>query len=116
MMRQSAIYAAWKGAMHMTREEIEIGVITDFFRKICVAAVKIHPSQTLKVGDRICIKGPHTYIEQTVESLEVNHQAVTEVGGGSEVGLLVTVPETEGEEWPANIPRDGNAVFKIREG
>jgi hypothetical protein len=115
-MRQSAIYAAWKGAVRMTREEIEIGVITDFFRKICVAAVKIHPGQMLKAGDIICIKGPHTYIEQTVESLEVDHQPVTEVGGGSEVGLLVTIPEAEGEEWPANIPRGGNTVFVIREG
>jgi len=99
----------------VAREEVEIGVISNFFRKLCVAAVKIHSGQTLKVGDRICIKGPHTYIEQTVESLEVNHQPVTEVGGGSEVGLLVTIPEAEGEEWPANIPRDGNVVVRIRE-
>ena len=99
----------------MAREEIEIGVISDFFRKISVAAVKIHSGQMLKVGDRICIKGPHTYIEQAVESLEVDHQPVTEVGGGSEVGLLVTIPEMEQEEWPANIPRDGNIVVRIRE-
>ena len=98
----------------MSREEIQIGVITDFFRKINVAAVKVHSGQALKVGDRICIRGPHTYIEQTVESLEVDHQPVTEVGGGSEVGLLVTIPEREGEDWPANVPRSGNAVVRIR--
>lgn len=100
----------------MTREEIEIGVITDFFQRICVVAVKVHPEKMLKVGDKICIKGLHTYIEQTVESLEVNHQPVSEVGGGSEVGLRVTLPESQGEEWPVNIPRKGNAVFKIEEG
>lgn len=99
----------------MVREEIEVGRVSDFFRKISVAAVKIHPGQSLKVRDRICIKGPHTYIEQTVESLEVDHRPVTEVGGGSEVGLLVTLPSPAGEEWPANIPREGNAVYRVRE-
>lgn len=97
----------------MAHSEIEIGRVTDFFQRICVAAVKILAGQTLKVGDRICIRGPHTYIEQTVESLEVEHKAVTEVGGGSEVGLLVTLPQAE-EEWPANIPRNGNTVYRIR--
>ena len=93
--------------------EVQIGQVSDFFRRIGVAAIKIDPGQTLKVGDQICIRGPHTYIEQTVGSLEIDHRAVDEATGGQEVGLLVTLPASEETDWPENIPREGNAVYKI---
>lgn len=98
----------------MEAKEIEVGVVTDFFRKIGVAAIKVHPGRSLKLGDRIVIRGSHTQIEQTVESLEINHQPVTEAGGGAEVGLLVHVEASEAE-WPPNIPRKGNRVYKLEE-
>lgn len=98
----------------MTQEQVEIGQITDFFKKLSVAAVKIHADQTLKVGDKIHVLGPHTDIEQVVSSLEVDHKPMTEVGGKSEVGLLVTVPAQEGKR-PENIPRKGNTVYRILE-
>ena len=98
----------------MKGEEIEIGKVTDFFRKISVVAILVHQGETLKLGDHIHIRGPHTEIDQTVESLEVDHEPVEQVGGGSEVGLLVVLP-TKGEgEWPENIPRSGNTVYRIR--
>lgn len=99
----------------MKGEEIEIGEVTDFFRKISVAAVLVHQGETLKLGDHICIRGPHTEIDQTVESLEVDHGPVEQVGGGSEVGLLVALPAKEEGEWPENIPRSGNSVYRIKE-
>lgn len=94
-------------------KEIEVGVVTDFFRKVGVAAIKVYPGRRLKLGDRIIIRGPHTQIEQTVDSLEINHQPVTEAGGGAEVGLLVHIEATE--EWPPNVPRKGNKVYKLEE-
>ena len=93
----------------MVRGETEIGEVIDFYKRISVAAVKVEPGKTLKVGDRICLRGPHTYIEQVIDSLEVDHKPVSEVGGGSEVGLLVALPKIE-EDWPPNIPRKGNTV------
>ena len=99
----------------MKGEEIEIGEVTDFFRKISVAAVLVHQGETLKLGDHIHIRGPHTEIDQTVESLEVDHGLVEQVGGGSEVGLLVALPAKEEGEWPENIPRSGNIVYRIEE-
>ena len=98
----------------MKGEEIEIGEVTDFFRKISVAAVLVHQGETLKLGDHIHIRGPHTEIDQIVESLEVDHGPVEQVGGGSEVGLLVALPAKEEGEWPENIPRLGNTVYRIR--
>jgi len=94
-------------------KEVEVGVVTDYFHKIGVVAIEIHPGESLKLGDRIVIRGPHTHIEQAVDSLEINHQPVTEAGGGAEVGLLVHIEATE--EWPPNIPRKGNKVYKLEE-
>ena len=47
----------------MNEENVsEIGRITHFFPKICVAVVEL--KGTLKVGDRIAVKGPTTDFEQ----------------------------------------------------
>jgi len=91
--------------------EAEIGEVTDFFKRLGVAAIKIYPGQSLKVSDKIFIRGPHTHIEQVVESLEIDHRPVTEAAGGAEVGLLVKL---EPEEGPlVNFPREGNKVSKV---
>lgn len=95
----------------MEAKEIEVGVVTDFFSRIGVVAIKVHPGRSLKLGDRIAIRGPHTQIEQIVDSLEIDHRPVTEAGGGAEVGLLVHIEVTE--EWPPNVPRKGNRVYKL---
>jgi hypothetical protein len=93
-------------------KEVEVGVVTDYFQKIGVVAIEVHPRASLKLGDRIVIRGPHTHIEQTVDSLEINHQPVIEAGGRAQVGLLVHVTGPE-EEWLPNIPRAGNKVYKL---
>lgn len=94
--------------------EVEIGKVTGFFRRIGVAAIKLHPGASLRLGDRIVIRGPHTYIEQVVDSLEIDHRPVTEAGGEAEVGLLVHLaPEGTEEGWPRNVPREGNTVHKV---
>jgi putative protease len=93
--------------------EEEVGEVIDFFKKISVAAVRIYPGKSLKLGDRIVIKGPHTCIEQVVDSLQIEHKPVAEAGGGAEVGLLVhLVPQEEGIP---NVPREGNKVYKVVE-
>lgn len=92
--------------------EVEIGEVTNFFKRIGVAAIKIHPGHSLRIGDRIIIRGPNTLIEQTVDSLEINHKPVTEATGGAEVGLLVHLEPREAE-LPENIPREGNKVYKV---
>lgn len=94
--------------------EEEVGVVMDFFRKISVAAVRIHPGKSLKLGDRIVIKGPHTYIAQVVDSMQIEHKPVVEAGGGAEVGLFIRLEPPEGEGVP-NVPREGNRVYKVVE-
>lgn len=64
-----------------------VGKVTDYFAKIGVIAVEL--SGTLKAGDRIHVKGHTTDFEQTVDSVQIEHQNVPEAGPGSSVGIKV---------------------------
>jgi putative protease len=65
----------------------EIGTVTHYFGHLSVAAVSL--TDTLRVGDRIHIAGHTTDLEQTVESMEVEHAKVESAGPGDDVALQV---------------------------
>ncbi|HEX6128668.1 MAG TPA: translation elongation factor-like protein [Candidatus Limnocylindria bacterium] len=65
-----------------------IGTVTHYFGHLSVAAVTL--TDTLRVGDRIHIKGHTTDLEQTVESMEVDHAKVDQAVPGDDVALQVT--------------------------
>jgi putative protease len=65
-----------------------IGTVTHYFGHLSVAAVTL--TDTLNVGDRIHITGHTTDLEQTVESMEVEHAKVQSAGPGDDVALQVT--------------------------
>jgi translation elongation factor EF-1alpha len=67
--------------------DIEIGTVTDFFAKPVVAGIEL--SGTLKVGDRIRIKGSTTDIEMPVESMQIERASITEGKRGDLVGIKV---------------------------
>lgn len=72
----------------MSEEELqEVGKITHFFSKISVAVVDL--TATLSVGDRIRIQGPTTDFEQTVDSMQIEHENVKSAKKGQSVGLQV---------------------------
>jgi translation elongation factor EF-1alpha len=64
-----------------------IGTVTHYFGHLSVAAVTL--TATLKVGDRIHISGHTTDLEQSVDSMEVEHQKVESAGPGDDVALQV---------------------------
>jgi putative protease len=64
-----------------------IGTVTHFFGHLSVAAVTL--TDTLSAGDRIHIVGHTTDLEQTVESMEVEHAQVERAGPGDDVALAV---------------------------
>ena len=68
--------------------EHEIGVVTHYFGRIGVAAVLLSDG-VLKVGDTICIVGYTTDLELMVDSMEIEHQPVSEARAGQEIGILV---------------------------
>ena len=69
-------------------EEQKIGVITHFFSKVSVGIINLTDGE-LKIGDRIHIKGHTTDFDQVVESMQVEHQDVTEAKKGAQVGVKV---------------------------
>src|SRR3990170_8196497 len=66
-----------------------IGVVTHFYGQPSVAIVKLE-SGTLRIGDTIHIQGHTTDFSQRVESLQVEHAAVDEVGPNDDFGVKVT--------------------------
>jgi translation elongation factor EF-1alpha len=69
-------------------EERAIGTVVGYFARIGVAAIRITNGE-LKVGDRIRIKGHSSDVEETVESMQVEHENVNTAIPGMDVGLKV---------------------------
>ena len=79
-----------------------IGVVTHYYSHRSVATLRLD-SGTLRVGDIIHIRGHTTDFTQKVESLEVNHAPVTEVGPNDDFGLKVV-----------EHAREHDIVYKVR--
>lgn len=68
--------------------EEKIGKVTHYYNKLGVAAVLIEHGN-LDKGDRIHIAGHCTDLEQTVDSMELQHQPIVEAHEGQNVGIKV---------------------------
>ncbi|MBI2084333.1 MAG: translation elongation factor-like protein [Candidatus Aenigmarchaeota archaeon] len=79
-----------------------VGKVTHYYGKLAVAIVELEDD--LEYGDRISIEGPSTNIEQTVDSMQIEHNAVKIAHKGDAVGLKVS-----------DKVRPGDNVYKIAE-
>lgn len=77
-----------------------VGKVSHYFTKIGVGVIEL--SDELKVGDRISIEGATTNLQQTVESMEIEHRKVMVAGKGKSIGLKVE-----------QRVREGDLVYKI---
>lgn len=82
--------------------EEAVGKVSDFFARPVVAGIELTAS--LKVGDRVEIRGHTTDVTFTVESMQVNNVDVQAGKAGDSVGVKV----------PDRVRR-GDTVFKITE-
>ena len=82
--------------------EEKVGKITHFYDKISVAIVDV--SGSIKVGDTIKIKKDGEEFEQSIDSMQIEHDAVQEAKAGDKIGLKVSQPAKQGAE-----------VFKVSE-
>ena len=82
-------------------EEV-IGTVSDFFARPVVAGIEL--TTTLKVGDRIHIKGHTTDIEFTVDSMQINNVDVEQAKAGDAIGIKVS-----------ERVRRGDTVYKVTE-
>ena len=80
--------------------ETEIGRVMDFFARPVVAGIDM--SGSLKIGDKIHIKGHTTDLEMTVNSMQIDNNTVTEAKKGQSVGIKV----------PDRV-RQGDTVYKV---
>jgi translation elongation factor EF-1alpha len=71
----------------MAEEKKQIGKVTHFFSKIGVAGIEL--SDTLKVGDKISIEGATTAFEETIDSMQIDNNKVTEAKAGDTIGIKV---------------------------
>lgn len=70
-----------------------IGKITHFFPKIKVAVLEL--KSTLKQGDKIKIVGHGKEFEQTIASMQIEHEQVKTAKKGQSIGLKVKKPVKE---------------------
>ena len=76
--------------------EKPVGRIVHFYPKISVAIVEL--IDELRKGDKIVIKGKKTNIEQTVESMQIEHKPIEVANAGDTIGLQVIDRVREGDE------------------
>lgn len=80
-----------------------VGVVTHYFSHLSVAVVKLDPNTNLHVGDKIHVKGHTTDFGQRVDSLQVGHAAVEQVGPDDDFGLKVV-----------DHAREHDVVYKVK--
>lgn len=82
-------------------EEKKVGIVTDYFAKINVAALEI-TDDALHVGDTIHIKGHTTDLQQTVDSMQIEKHSVPVANKGDKIGIKVK-----------DRVREHDTVFKV---
>ena len=74
-----------------------IGKVVHFFNKISVAVVKLDKGK-LAVGDTVKFKHGENEFEQTVDSMQIEKEAVEKIKKGQEAGMKVNEAVKEGWE------------------
>ena len=80
--------------------EIEVGKVSDYFARPMVAGVDV--IRPLKTGNKIHILGHTTDLEMPVESMQIDHQNISEAKPGDSIGIKV----------PERV-RPGDTVYSV---
>lgn len=81
------------------KKEKEIGKVVHWYGKISVAVVKL--AAGLKVGDAVKVRHGEVEFEDTISSMQLNHQPVENGEKGQEVAVKLS-----------QEAKDGSLVFK----
>ena len=79
---------------------VEIGKVSTFFAKPVVAGIDLTAS--VKVGDRLHIKGHTTDVDLTLESMQIENESIQIANAGDSVGV----------KMPDRV-RQGDTVYKV---
>ena len=77
-----------------------VGTVEHYYTKIGVAVINLEDE--LAAGDKISIEGATTNIQQTVDSMQVEHETVENAKAGDSVGMKVS-----------DRVRPGDQVYKV---
>ncbi len=80
-------------------EEV-VGTVTDFFAHPVVAGIEL--TATLKLGDKIHLKGHTTDMELVVDSMQINNADAKQAKAGDSIGIKVS-----------ERVRRGDTVYKV---
>jgi putative protease len=79
----------------------KVGRIAHFYSKPSVAVVEL--SAPLSKGDKIVIRGSTTDIEQTADSIEIEHKQIQSAQSGQSIGMKV-----------AGRVRENDIVYRVK--
>jgi translation elongation factor EF-Tu-like GTPase len=79
-----------------------VGKVSHFFPRPMVVGIDL--VLTLKVGDKIHIKGHTTDFEMTVDSMQIDNRQVDQAGRGDAVGIKAS-----------ERAREGDVVYRVME-
>ncbi len=68
-------------------KKTQVGTVVHYYGNAGVAVVDL--TKVLKVGDKISIVGENTDVQQTVESMQLEHTQIEKAKKGDSVGLKV---------------------------
>jgi F0F1-type ATP synthase beta subunit len=80
----------------------KVGRIAHFYSKAGVAVLEL--TAPLSKGDKIVIRGSTTNIEQTVDSMEIEHEQIAAAQAWQSVGMKV-----------AGRVRENDIVYKVKQ-
>ncbi len=81
----------------LVQKEELIGRITHYYSHLSVCIIELTGGE-LRVGDVIHIKGEHTDLIQTVDSMQIEHQNVSQAEKGKVAGVKVKVKVREHDQ------------------
>ncbi len=90
----------------MPQERKKVGEVFHFYGKIGVAAIRL-TDDGIAIGDTVQIQGPSTNLEQTVETLQIEHADVSRADPGQEVGMKVRDRVREKDFVYKLVPMEG---------
>lgn len=83
-------------------EEKEIGKVSHYYDKIGVMVVKL--TDKVSVGDKVKVKRGDEEFEETIESMQIEHENIDKAKKGDEIAIKVS-----GEA------KEGAAVYRVEE-
>ncbi len=90
----------------MPLERKKVGEVFHFYGKIGVAAIRL-TDDGIAIGDTVQIQGPSTNLEQTVDTLQIEHAVVSRAEPGQEVGMKVRERVREKDFVYKLVPMEG---------